>query len=128
MAETHPNQGQVKVASGIDIPVAVWLFISPWVVAMTMGLAWSNWIVGVIVVVLACIRAFGAYGAEGISWINFVLGIWVIISPWFITRAATDADWWNNVLTGAAIVILAFWSAMATHSEPHTPPHTMQPA
>jgi hypothetical protein len=119
MDDRHTHRNQVKAASGIDIFVAAWLFISPWVLPLGPGVSGSNWIVGAIVVVLAAIRAFGAYGASGLSWINALLGLWVLLSPWFLVKQATDAALWNNILTGAAIIILAGWSAIATQSEPH---------
>lgn len=115
MATAQAHQNQVKVASGLDIVAGAWLFISPWVILMAYNVAWSNWIVGAVVMIIACIRAFGAYSAAGLSWFNAILGLWVLLSPWFLVETATDAAWGCNVLTGAAIIILAAWSAIATH-------------
>jgi hypothetical protein len=41
------------------------------------------------------------------SWLNIVLGIWVIISPFALAFGMFPRAMWNNVATGAAIVILA---------------------
>ena len=41
------------------------------------------------------------------SWLNILLGIWVIISPFALAFGVFPRAMWNNVATGAAIVILA---------------------
>jgi hypothetical protein len=41
------------------------------------------------------------------SWLNIVLGIWVIISPFALAFGVFPRAMWNNVATGAAIVLLA---------------------
>lgn len=113
----HPHRNQVQVASGLDMLAGAWLFISPWTMVMSTPLAWSCWIVGACVAILGAIRAFGAYGREWISWINVALGAWVIFSPWIVADIQTDQGVTNAVITGIAIVVLAGWSAIATHTE-----------
>src|ERR1041385_3573172 len=41
------------------------------------------------------------------NWINVVLGIWVVISPFVLTFARTEAALWNNVATGLAVMLVA---------------------
>lgn len=119
----HPHEDQVKVASGLDVIAAIWLFISAFSVAMTHSLAASNAIVGVVVFVLACIRAFGAYGETWLSWVNAILGLWVLVSPWILQTAPGQTAITNNVITGIVIIVLAVWSALATNTE--TPSSTI---
>jgi hypothetical protein len=114
----HPHDGQVKLASGLDVLAAIWLFISAFTVMMGHSLALSNGIVGVCVFVLACIRAFGAYGDAWLSWVNAILGLWVLISPWTLRDVQMQSAVTNNVITGIVIMILAIWSALATNTEP----------
>jgi hypothetical protein len=40
------------------------------------------------------------------SWLNILLGIWVIVSPFALAFGLFPRAMWNNVATGAAIVIL----------------------
>ncbi len=40
------------------------------------------------------------------SWLNILLGIWVIVSPFALAFGLFPRALWNNVATGAAIVIL----------------------
>jgi len=110
---THSHREQVRVASGLDVLAAIWLFISAFAVSMYYGLAWSNAIVPVVVFILAGIRATRAETTPGLSWINFLLGIWVLISPWAVHSTQTHAAITNNVIMGIIMIILPLWSALA---------------
>ena len=41
----------------VNVFAAAWLFVSPWVLALTYTMAWNAWIVGVVVFVLAIAAA-----------------------------------------------------------------------
>jgi SPW repeat-containing protein len=43
----------------------------------------------------------------GLSGLNVLAGIWLIISPWVLGYGSGDA-WWNPVVCGAIVTILAF--------------------
>ncbi len=45
--------------------------------------------------------------ARSLAGINFILGIWLIISPWILTYFTGQAKW-NQFATGIAIAVLAF--------------------
>ena len=117
---THSHREQVRVASGLDVLAAIWLFISAFAVSMYYGLAWSNAIVAVVVFILAGIRATRAETTPGLSWINFLLGIWVLISPWAVHSTQTHAAITNNVIMGIIMIILPLWSALASGSSVRT--------
>lgn len=54
------------VASWLNVILAIWLFISPWVLdfAYRSGMAWTAWIIGVLVFILALWAVYGSgYGA-----------------------------------------------------------------
>jgi len=110
------HRTQVQVASGLDVLAAIWLFISAFVVAGGPTMAWNNIVLGVIVFILAACRAFGAYRQAWISWVNAVLGIWVVIAPWVLLGTPSRAIIWNNVITGAVVIVFAIWSAAATNT------------
>jgi len=113
---TSANAGPVQVASGLDVLAAIWLFISGFVIHGSYTMAWNNWIFAVIIGFFALCRTFGAYAQSWLSWLNLLMGIWVLISPWVLMGRPTNAMIWNNVITGAVIIILAGWSALATNS------------
>jgi len=43
----------------------------------------------------------------GPNWINALLGIWVIISPFVLGFNRNESAMWNNVATGAAVLLVA---------------------
>jgi hypothetical protein len=116
----NPRDNQVKVASGLNFLVGIWLIISPWVYGSIyrVGSAWNNIIVGIIIAIFAAIRFFSPRSAVGLSWINALLGIWMIISPWIYGYANNSARLWNSVIFGIIVLILALWSASATRATP----------
>lgn len=43
----------------------------------------------------------------GANWVNVILGIWIVISPFVLGFSNRTAMMWNDVATGAAIIVLA---------------------
>ncbi len=43
---------------------------------------------------------------------TLVVGLWLIVSPWLLSFAATSAAMWNAVLFGAIIAVLALAALM----------------
>ncbi|MFZ5870214.1 MAG: SPW repeat protein [Actinomycetota bacterium] len=95
---------------GLNLVLAVWLFLSPWLLSTsgTAAAAWISWLLAVAVAVIAVIglavpRATVDEGA------GVVVGAALFLSPWVfgfadVTRAAT-----NSWLVGAAVVLLSLW-------------------
>src|SRR5947209_1729350 len=111
---TGSDVNSSRIASSLNVIAGLWLIISPFVLGytdMTTAL-WNSIILGVLVAVLAGIRA--AYPTEnvGLSWINLLFGLWLIISP-FVLRFDNPRPTWNEVILGIIVGILAVWSAMA---------------
>jgi uncharacterized membrane protein len=115
----HTHARQVVIASGLNILAAIWLFISALTVMRPVAaIAWSNGIAAIVIFVLAAFRTGGAYGRLWLSWLNLVFGVWIFVSTWVITGATSvPRALTNNIVTGAVIAILAFWSAMASATE-----------
>ncbi len=112
------SPSQVQIASGLNIIAGIWLIISPFVLRFSQMNTIRNddIIVGIIVAVLAAIRAFGAYQAAWLSWINLLLGIWVFISAFIFTSMATPMPFWNSIILGIIVFILGGWSALSSPS------------
>jgi hypothetical protein len=51
----------------------------------------------------------------GLSWINFLLGIWLIISP-FVLGFTVASALSNAILLGILVGIFGLWAALATHT------------
>ncbi|MBP2708663.1 SPW repeat protein [Microbispora sp. RL4-1S] len=97
-----------QLLDGLTCLAGLYLAISPWVVGFAgfRNLLVNNLIVGLAVAALS-IGFASAFGRTyGVSWATPLLGIWTIIAPWVISgQPATTATIWNNVVTGALILI-----------------------
>jgi hypothetical protein len=112
----------------VNVALAVWLFISPWVLnfggavtgagvagtaAVAMAAAWNAWILGVIVFLLALTAARQQRSSP--EWINVLLGGWIFIAPWVLGFAGLfPAAAWDHWIVGAVIAILGIWSLSST--------------
>lgn len=104
---------------GVMLVLAVWLFISPWLLGYVMGAplgggeatatvaAWNAWVIAVI---LAVVTAWALFSfAEWQDWVTGLLGAWLVIAPWVLGYGATMTAVWNHVIVGVVIVVLAAW-------------------
>jgi hypothetical protein len=115
----------------LNLILAVWLFISPWVIGFAFGpagtggpangaatvnhvastAAWDAWVVAVIVAVLS-IAAISRL-AIWEEWVNLVVGVWLFFSPWILGYAGLRAAVWNSLIVGFLIAVLAIWGIVA---------------
>lgn len=103
-----------RAASGINLLLGIWLFVSPWIFgAYSQPSAWSAWIVGVVIVILAAIRLASPAGLRIFSWVNMAIGIYVFASPWIYAYTANTGRFVNSICVGILVFLLAItaWSA-----------------
>jgi hypothetical protein len=109
---------QVQWASGLNALLGLWLMIAPFTLQYTefARSAWNAGLVGLAVLLLAGVRAFGAYRRHWawLSWTNVVLGIWLMAGPFAFGNSDVDAIVGNHVIVGAGIAALGVWSALAS--------------
>jgi hypothetical protein len=115
----NDNEAEVaRTASALNIMAGIWLVITPfWMGYYVMPTPlWNSLIPGGVVGVLALIRA--CYPAEnvGLSWVNLLCGIWLIVSPFFLTGYDLTVPFRNAVIPGIVISVLSLCSALATAS------------
>jgi hypothetical protein len=119
----------------INLILAIWLFISPWVIGFAhapngtgaatangavgahgpaMTAAWDVWIVAVIVAVLsiAAISRFAVWE----DWVNLVLGVWLFFSPWILGYSGLQNATWNSLVVGFLFAVVAIWGIVAARS------------
>ena len=118
MAGTDKSIMQVRTASGLNILAGLWLVLAPWALAYATVEAamWNSVIVGLAIAIMAIVRVGMPLQYEGISWVNFLLGIWLILSPFLLGFGAVEAAMWNSVIVGLIVLALAAWSAIATRN------------
>ncbi len=94
----------------VNIVLGLWMIVSPWVLAYSAdSAATSNAVViGIVVAVLAALELFNVTAWE--EWVNFILGIWLVISPWALRFSGDRAAASNDVILGIVIAVLAIWA------------------
>lgn len=107
------------VGDVINLVLAAWLFLSPWIVgfAGSAPASWTAWLTAVAIAVFA-VAALAAF-AEWEEWINLALGIWALISPWIVGFSGQQAPMLVLFLTGLAVAIVAAVELWILH---HPPP------
>jgi len=114
--EAPPEIKTVFGTSGINIIAGLWLLLAPFALgyAAVETALWNSVIIGLAVAVMAIVRVVRPDEYEGVSWVNFVLGIWLLISPFVLGLANIEWLVWNNIIVGIVVLALAATSAMAT--------------
>ena len=90
----------------VQIILAVWLVLSPFVLGYASGAAlWNTLIAGVAMIVLALLRA-RIRDAGPLWFLNLLPGAWLIMAP-FLFEYPRTAMFWNSVVVGALAVVFA---------------------
>jgi hypothetical protein len=122
----------------LNLVLAIWLFISPWVLQFGSGVstarpgagptpgpvgivsnaAWNAWVLGVIVFLVA----LSAIGRMEL-WqerLNLLLGAWIFAAPWALGFAGGNyaAAAWDHWFVGALVFILSIWSMSVARGMP----------
>lgn len=123
MANGSSNTNLYIWSNWLTLILAVWLFISPWVLPVTaMGnWAWNFWIVGVIVAIMS-IAALSQKG-QWEDWVNLVLGAWLFVSPWIFGYIGTANIAWNSFIVGALVFLIGIWGVVTARRMPMTDMH-----
>jgi hypothetical protein len=114
--QTVGRSTQVRIASGINTLLGVWLIISPLVFFYALDnllSLWSSVIAGALISIFGIWRSRSPGENATLSWANIVLGGWVALSPWVFGNMSGPA-FWNNLIVGLCVVVLAIWSGSAT--------------
>ncbi len=122
-----------RVQDWANLILAIWLFISPWVLQFGGGLAagpagtangplvetshaaWDAWVLGVIVFLIA-LSAIGRMEAWQ-EYINMVLGAWIFVAPWALGFTPLGRASWNHWIVGALIFLISLWSLSMARPE-----------
>ncbi len=105
-----------RTASVLTLFAGIWLIISPfWMGFYTSPVPlWNTLLVGIAVTILALVRACYPSENVGLSWINLILGVWLIVSPFFLPFRDAVVPFRVDLITGIFIGLTALWSMVAT--------------
>jgi hypothetical protein len=93
------------------------LFLSPWFFRFSPGVeSWNAWVCGGIIVVLS-IAALSAF-AEWEEWLNFIVGLWVLVSPWALKFSDRTNALRAAVVIGAIVAVIAAVELWVLHRSP----------
>lgn len=118
----------------INLVLAIWLFISPWVLTFGHGVpvgspaasgaiqevgmaAWNAWVLGVIVGLLA-LSALSRVELWQ-EWFCVLLGAWIFAAPWALGFAGVlAAASWDHWIVGAIIFLVSLWNLGTLRRDP----------
>jgi hypothetical protein len=112
-----PFPVQARVASGINALLGAWLVVSPWFYGYVKDegvVVWPSVVAGAAIGVLGLTRCLWPHEGPALSWSNLFLGGWVAMAPWSRGFAEDPERFWNSLVAGSAVAILAVWSICAT--------------
>jgi hypothetical protein len=117
--EVHHSTEAMKMTVGLNLLVALWFFVSPWVYgAYRAPDAWNSWIVGAVLAIVALIEMNSdVRTTANLSWLSIVLSIWAFFSPWIYGYTANTGRFINSLCVGVvAFVLSVIASAMASRT------------
>ena len=102
--------------------VGAWLIVSNWVLSyaipqtspahLASWIFWNATLTGLAAVALG-VLALAAFRFWE-EWADIAIGIWLVVSPWFLGFANIRLAMWNVVLSGAVIILSAAWALYDT--------------
>lgn len=102
---------RVRLLSGINLVLGIWLAVAAFLLTMTGGAFWNDLVGGLVVAVLAAVRvARPTVQTKVIGWINAAIGAWFVVAPYALDYLATAA-YFNDMVVGAGLLIFGLWSS-----------------
>jgi hypothetical protein len=101
------------LANLLRLLLGLWVLDAPFInaeFARETIIVWNQIVVGGFVVALAAMRMVFVREAGIFRWAHVALGLWMAASPWILDYVEDEAAFWNSLVSGVLITILAAWS------------------
>jgi hypothetical protein len=112
-----------RILDVYQLLLGAFLFVSPWLFAFAHGAPSADAWLSAILVALVSFAALVVF-REWEEWINFILGMWISVSPWILGFQHTAAMR-INLVVGILIAYLAILELWLVHYGP-PPEHTVR--
>jgi hypothetical protein len=110
MRGDQANATTSRSLSAINFLVGLWLAVSPYVLHYATSQAkWQQTVIGALIAIFAAVRFF-APQERWASWLNVIGAAWLVIAP-YVTGYRSSAAYWNEVVFGIVVLVLALWNA-----------------
>ncbi len=100
--------------------IGLWQLISPFILGYTANTTamWNAIIVGIIFIVLGVWSALvsNAGTSRVLDWISFIVGLWLIVSPFVLGFSILTIAMWDAVIVGIVNAVLSIWAALSIRS------------
>jgi len=99
--------------------LGIWLILSPFILGYgnVTSATWNDIIVGILLAVVAGWVASARVASSAPKWFCFILGIWLIFSPFILGFSGQAVPFWNNIIIGIVSAVLAAWAASMSPTE-----------
>lgn len=118
MDRDYETKSTIQSIGIVNLILGAWLIVSPfWLNYTSSAARWDQVILGIVVVVLAGLRAI----APRQQWLSFLTGlamIWAVIAP-FILSYNRSVSYWNEIIVAIVVGFLAFWNSGLTIGGTH---------
>lgn len=106
-----------NTASIINLLAGIWLIISPFILDYaSLGVSATNAvIVGIVVGIFSLIK-LANYEVNWPAWLNFLLGVWLIVSPFANGNGSIETVATNEVILGIIVIAFSLTSAFSSSS------------
>jgi hypothetical protein len=109
------NDRSVTVANVLRLLIGLWVLEAPLFYVpfgATYAAIWNQFVVGGAVVVLGAMRMVFVNETPAFRIAHLLLGVWIAASPWIFNYLTQDAAFWNSLISGTVIAVLATWSVV----------------
>ena len=109
IAADEQAEADIRTVGIVNLLLGIWLIITPyWFGYLTPAAKWNQTILGIVILVLAGLRAT-APRQRWLSTLIGLAGIWAIIAP-FVLNYSLNAAYWNEIIVGIVVAFLAFYN------------------
>jgi hypothetical protein len=108
--DSRPDWGRSVAECWLNVIAGIWLIVSPVIlgfVGSVPNASWNTFIAGGLIVMFACGRAAQPAANMALSWLNFLVGVWLMVSPFVLQYSAIARPLCNDVLVGLLVAIVS---------------------